>query len=56
MILRSWTGMLTLLVDREGDDVRAVLEFANVELFEMRYLEQRLDRALDQAYETLSRP
>lgn len=44
-----------LLVDREGDDVRAVLEFANVELLEMRYVDQKLDRALDQAYETLSR-
>ena len=45
----------TLLIDREGQDVRAVLEFANVELLEMRYLDQRLDRALDQAYETLSK-
>jgi hypothetical protein len=44
-----------LLVDREGDDVRAVLEFANVELLEMRYLDQKLDRALDAAYETLSK-
>ena len=43
-----------LLVDREGEDVRAVLDFANVELLEMRYLDQRLDRALDEAYETLS--
>ena len=45
-----------LLIDREGEDVRAVLEFANVELLEMRYLDQRLDRALDEAYDTLSRP
>jgi hypothetical protein len=45
----------SLLVDREGDDVRAVLEFANVELLEMRYVDQKLDRALDQAYQTLSR-
>jgi hypothetical protein len=45
-----------LIVDREGEDTRAVLEFANVELLEMRYLDQRLDRALDQAYDTLSRP
>ena len=44
-----------LLIDREGEDVRAVLEFANVELLEMRYLDQKLDRALDQAYETLSK-
>ncbi|HEY6200420.1 MAG TPA: hypothetical protein VI231_17585 [Candidatus Binatia bacterium] len=44
-----------LLVDREGDDIRAVLEFANVELLEMRYLDHKLDRSLDQAYEALSK-
>ncbi|HWP22851.1 MAG TPA: hypothetical protein VNM15_01540 [Candidatus Binatia bacterium] len=44
-----------LLLDREGEDIRAVLEFANVELLEMRYVDQKLDRALDQAYETLTR-
>ena len=44
-----------LLIDREGEDVRGVLEFANVELLEMRYVDQKLDRALDQAYATLSR-
>jgi hypothetical protein len=44
-----------LLIDREGEDVRAVLDFANVELLEMRHLDQRLDRALDQAYDALSR-
>lgn len=43
-----------LLIDREGDDVREVLEFANVELLEMRHLDQRLDRGLDRAYESLS--
>jgi hypothetical protein len=45
----------TLLIDREGEDVRSVLEFANVELLEMRYVDEKLDRALDQAYGTLSR-
>ncbi|HEY1267658.1 MAG TPA: hypothetical protein VGH16_10405 [Candidatus Binatia bacterium] len=44
-----------LLVDREGDDIRAVLEFANVELLEMRYLDRKLDLSLDQAYEALSK-
>ena len=43
-----------LLIDRAGGDVRAVLEFANVELLELRYVDQKLDRALDQAYERLS--
>ena len=44
-----------LLLDREGEDIRGVIEFANVELLEMRYVDQKLDRALDQAYQTLSR-
>jgi hypothetical protein len=45
-----------LLVDREGDDVRAVLEFANVELLEMRYLDRGLDDALNRSYEALTMP
>jgi hypothetical protein len=44
-----------LLVDREAEDVLAVLEFANVELLEMRFLDQRLDDALGLAYERLSK-
>ncbi|TMB56592.1 MAG: hypothetical protein E6J60_05685 [Deltaproteobacteria bacterium] len=44
-----------LIADRDADDVRAVLEFANVELLEMRYLDQQLDDALDESYDTLSR-
>jgi len=44
-----------LLFDREADDVRAVIELANTQLLEMRYLDLRLDTALDQAYEMLSR-
>jgi hypothetical protein len=44
-----------LVIDRDGDDVLAVLEFANVELLEMRFVDQKLDRALNEAYEQLSR-
>jgi hypothetical protein len=51
--LVDWNA--ALLIDGEGDDVRALLEFANVELLEMRYVDQKLDRALDQAYGTLSK-
>ena len=43
-----------LLIDRDGDDVREVLQFANVELLEMRYLDQKLDGALDRSYQALS--
>ena len=45
----------TALFGKEMDDVRAVLEFANVELLEMRILDEQLDRALDEGYEALSR-
>ncbi|MCP9453254.1 MAG: hypothetical protein NNA23_11305 [Nitrospira sp.] len=44
-----------VLFGKDMDDVRAVLEFANVELLEMRILDDQLDQALDQAYETISR-
>jgi hypothetical protein len=44
-----------LLYDREADDVRGVLELANTQLLEMRYLDQRLDSALERAYELVSR-
>jgi hypothetical protein len=45
----------TLLAGEDVEDVRAVLEFANVELLEMRHLDQQLDDALDESYERLSR-
>lgn len=44
-----------VLFGKEMDDVRAVLEFANVELLEMRMLDEQLDQALDEGYEALSR-
>src|SRR5262249_20886742 len=44
-----------LVVDREPEDILAVLEFANVELMEMRYLDHRLDSALGFAYDALLR-
>ena len=43
-----------LVVDRDGADVCAVLEFANVELLEMRFLDQLLDDALERSYETMA--
>lgn len=45
----------SLIFDPEGDDVRDVIEFANTQLLEMRYLDQQLDAALERSYETLSR-
>ena len=48
-------GDAALIFGPDGEDIRAVLEFANTELLEMRYLDQQLDAALDAAYRTLSR-
>ncbi len=44
-----------LVMEKDPEDVIAVLEFANVELLEMRFLDQRLDEALGLAYERLSK-
>ncbi|HEX9581363.1 MAG TPA: hypothetical protein VF970_09700 [Gemmatimonadales bacterium] len=44
-----------LLVGRVAEDVRAVLEFANVQLLELRYLDHLLDSTLERSYELLGR-
>ena len=49
----DWNG--ALVYGEEMEDVCAVLEFANVELLERRYLDDQLDTALDQAYESLTK-
>lgn len=43
------------VLDPEPEEVRAVLEVANVQLLEMRYLDQELDQALQRSYALLSR-
>jgi hypothetical protein len=53
MALIDWHA--AVLFGKDMDDVRAVLEFANVELLEMRMLDEQLDRTLDHGYEALSR-
>jgi hypothetical protein len=50
LTLIDWAGALVVGADME--DVLAVLEYANVELLEMRFLDGELDRALEQARET----
>lgn len=52
-VLVDWNAALVIL--RDPEDVRTVLEFANVELLEMRFLDDRLDVALDRAQEALQR-
>jgi hypothetical protein len=44
-----------ILVDPEGEDVRDVIEFANTQLLEMRYLDHELDDVLERAYAGLLR-
>lgn len=44
-----------LLFDGAPEDVLTVLEYANVELLEMRFLDDRLDAALSESYEAFSR-
>ncbi|MEI6475264.1 MAG: hypothetical protein WCO75_07710 [Planctomycetota bacterium] len=46
----DWNG--AVIVDRTPDDALSVLEFANVELIEMRWLDDRLDDALEEAFRT----
>jgi hypothetical protein len=47
--LIDWNA--ALLFGAEMQDVMAVLEFGNVELLEMRFLDDQLDRAMADAYE-----
>src|SRR5262245_488404 len=44
-----------IVIDPDAEDIIAILEFANVELMEMRNLDHRLDEALTLAYESLSK-
>ncbi|MBN2447675.1 MAG: hypothetical protein JXO22_13155, partial [Phycisphaerae bacterium] len=43
-----------IVIDEALDDARAVLEYANVELLEMRYLDDQLDDAVDRAHAMLA--
>jgi hypothetical protein len=53
VVLVDWNA--ALVVDKDAEDILTILEFANVELLEMRFLDQRLDEALELAYERLSK-
>ncbi|MDZ4661500.1 MAG: hypothetical protein SGJ18_07755 [Pseudomonadota bacterium] len=53
LMILDWNT--AILIDPKADDVRAVIEFANVELLQLSYLDLKLDNSLDRAYETASR-
>lgn len=50
----DWIG--AVVFDERAEDTLAVLEFANVELLELRYLDDKLDEILDRAYHLVHRP
>ena len=50
----DWNAAILFL--EESEDVRSVLEFANVELLEMRQLDDQLDVAMEHSYQALTRP
>jgi len=53
VVLVDWNA--SLVVRETADDVLAVLTFATVQLLEMRYLDERLDDALERAYDAVER-
>ncbi len=53
LVLVDWFG--ALLIGQEMQDERRVLELATVELMELRFLDDRLERRIDEAYDILAR-
>jgi hypothetical protein len=53
-VLIDWFA--AVVVGEEMDDEVAVLEFATVELLELRVLDRQLDQGLEDAYRALTRP
>lgn len=49
----DWDG--AFVIDPDPEDVRAVLEFANVQLLEMRWLDLQMDDAIERSYQVLAR-
>jgi hypothetical protein len=45
-----------IVFDKDADDVLTVLEFANIELLELRFLDYQLDSSLDKSFELSARP
>ncbi len=53
LALVDWVA--SLVFAKAADDTRAVLEFGQVQLLELRHLDNQLDAALDRCYEALTR-
>ena len=50
MRIIDWNA--AVVIQEPAEDILTVLEFANVELLEVRYLDDKLDGMLDRAYES----
>jgi hypothetical protein len=55
LVVIDWDAALVVDLDGSPDDVLFVLELANLQLEEFRWMDRSLDRYLDQAYTDLSR-
>ncbi|UCC71495.1 MAG: hypothetical protein JSV86_14020 [Gemmatimonadota bacterium] len=53
LAVMDWNA--TLLYGHDVEDLRTVIEFANVQLLEMRFLDRQLDDALEESYGLVSR-
>lgn len=53
LALIDWNA--AIIIGPDAEDVRTILELANVELLELRFLDEKLDQALAQAYDALTR-
>lgn len=51
--LVDWVS--SLVFDKGADDTRAVIEYGQVQLLELRHLDNELDKALDGCYDALTR-
>lgn len=51
LLLAQWSA--AVLVDTDCDETLQVIEFANVELLELRYIDRELDDRLEQAYDLI---
>jgi hypothetical protein len=52
--LVDWNA--AMIFDRDAEDIRSVLEFANTELLELRFLDYQLDSSLDTSFALSVRP
>jgi hypothetical protein len=55
LFVPDWAAAVLLDQERECEETLQTIEFANLQLLEYRYLDDRLDRALDRAYGLIRR-